>query len=260
MHGGSITCTMPRAGIFLSYPRSGNSLTRSLLACLIGTTDVVIGYRGEPAPAPLPDDLHLTLHSAPLRLLKRHAVDHIPPWATSGILLHQVREPVEAIESELKDTILSYRYVMEQDAAALNTHIRSARTFIAWENRTGDARACRSPRLLLHYEQVVAEPEHVLSVLGAFLQIDEDRVATCRARRSDVVNVGLATTRSVGHRDPESIRGEVPASPPTPTNATMPPHTYLGYRGGVLGGTRLPIPSDVWPVLGQPYPATSCVA
>jgi hypothetical protein len=165
---------------------------------------------------------------------------------------------VEAIESELKDIVLSYRYVMEQDAAALDTHVRSARAFVAWENRTGDQRPCRSPRLLLHYEQVVAEPEHVLSVLGAFLEVEEDRVETCRSRVADVVSVGWATTRSVGRRDPESIAAEV--APPPPANATMPPHVYLGYRGGVLGGTRLPIPTDVWPILGQPYPATTCVA
>lgn len=193
------------------------------------------------------------------RVRKLHRLDHCSGCGdTSASLIHLVRAPRDAVESEAKTLPAVYRYADERDRRYVDDIIDNARSYIEW----------RSRKLLIYYEAVLADPAAALRVMAAFLQLsggdddernaddvgalgdddDNDDAARCIALLPSLLAASERASAVIGARAPESAHALVPH--------------YYASRGGVLGShdTPLALPADVVDAVYSAYGDAVCEA
>ncbi len=198
--------TLPPVVWLASYPRSGNTWVRFLLANLLAGPIAHSAEMEQHVP-----DLHWTVPEidpgAPFVCIKTH---HLPdvvadsphlrgrPVVSAGIIL-LVRHPVPVMASDLRYFLERVRFdpahsSREAQAEAFVSHWVANGGYHHWQQlgfgtwpQHGAAwrqQAARVPLMLLRYEDLKADPERETARLATFLGLDPARVPQAVAHSS----------------------------------------------------------------------------
>ena len=171
----------------LSYPRSGNHLTRAVLECLLQTP--TYGYKREKHYVYLQREIPEMIakrnanRSRPF-IRKYHSVNHIRSREEAFALIFVIRDPVESVTSNLKDTPYFWRHYEQE----MQKTVDLASFYVHWKEE--------ETKLLLFYEDFHDKSDRTknLKKLQSFFGkevISDDQMEFCVDHFENVANVAL---------------------------------------------------------------------
>ena len=147
-------------------------------------------------------------------------------------MIYIVRNPAEAISSELKTLNIIKRWHMSSDDTAFKTISENTEAFLAFNG----------PKLLLRYEELMQNPAKVTVALGKFMGIPQGRIDLCVTHIDKLVEFAaqLLERQGVSHTPNYYTRM---SSPGSFFSMNTEQQLYFSTR------QRIPFPPDVWRLL-----------
>lgn len=215
------------AGILLSYPRSGNHLTRTLIEFLTQRPTgsyynskedkmSIVERAGQSAAFfgvnPKSGNIAVKLHSWLDQPLRSH------------FLILIIRDPFESLTSELKDTFSVYKFYKWATGESLWSEAKDHYLSLleAFNRYT-------HPKLLLYYEDFHQDPASYVTPLGEFLGASPERIRQCVDKIADIEAVASGALNRPGVSS-----GDI--------------HHYAKRNPF---HSSVPVPSKYWDVLGN---------
>jgi hypothetical protein len=173
----------PDDTFLVSYPRSGNTWTRFLIANLVyDETPITFANIDQKIPEPAAVSRRELARVPRPRIIKSH--EYFDPRYRK--LIYIVRDPRDVVVSnyyfQLKKGFIPDGYPMDQYVSLFVS--TGVDVFASWAENVSSWLATRDGRsdfLLLKYEDMTKEPERELSKIASFLKIPASRARLARA-------------------------------------------------------------------------------
>jgi len=165
-------------------------------------------------------------------------------------LIYLVRNPAEALSSELKTMPGPIRWVTGAEEEALRGIVQNTRVYQKWQG----------PKLLLRYEELLADPAAAMQKLGSFLRIPRQRIDLCAAHSREIFEFAkhtLSDRKAVANWDASFYgdgglrRGDSCKSDFQHDDNHPVARLWRARQQSLFfkRGRRIPLPPDVWSTL-----------
>ncbi|MEM8620176.1 MAG: sulfotransferase domain-containing protein [Actinomycetota bacterium] len=211
----------PRQSMLVSYPRSGSTWLRFMLAALVvdqEASEPQLRYEVTARAVP-------SVHTATVRWLLRHqdrpvVHSHLPYSASYGRIVYLVRNPLDVAASRFRmarsrgnfASATGEREFVNEFLTYESAKRRHDRMSGAWSEHVGSwvgARAGDSRALFVRYEDLRAQPHDVLAQIARHLGLDASAAAIRRSVSLTSLDQMREIEKSSFPKDLTGSRGEI---------------------------------------------------